>query len=514
MRRHFKRWWLLVAVTVLIALVTAGVTTAGEEVDLSRRVRLTGYLLGTAPHGMPEVMDELNKKLLRDINATMEIKYIGWGEMQSKYPLVLAAGVDIDWIYTANWAFYFQEAAKGAFYELTEEMLQKYMPRHYEDLDPVAYNEANVNGRLYMIPTATPDRKVGVVAIRGDLRKKYGVPEIKRFSDIEPYLAAVKENESGMTPMYLDSQYDIYQPLGALFVEQGDYYTDILFTTGAGSGLFWNLQEPRSKAYYLMEEPIHSGLKKAAAIMKSWYDQGYINRDVFANKVRSKESFIHGRSAIAIGNSIDIQATIASANQKGWEVELIPIVDAHGNYLADPHINNGVALAARTRNPERTLMALDLMLQEPSYNYLVYYGIEGKNYIIEDGMISLPKGVTADSNTYPPDAAGFWFTNKDQFLPLAEWCDLYIEHRNEVPNYLKSHPMAVFPVNTDNVKTEVSNCNQAFIQYFHPIYAGMIKDVDSAFETLDQRLKAAGVERLQEEFQKQMDEFYKAYYGN
>lgn len=513
MRRHLKRWWLLVVVLGTIVLVTVGATT-GAEADLSRKVKLTGYLLGSAPHGMPEVMDELNKKLLHDINATMDIKYIGWGEFQSKYPLVLAAGVDIDWIYTANWSFYFQEAAKGAFYEITEEMMQKYMPRHYKALDPVAYNEASVNGKLYMIPTATPDRKVGVIAIRADLRKKYGLPKIKRLVDIEPYLAAIKENESGMIPMYLDSQYDIYQPLGALFVEESDYYTDVLFTTGAGSGLLWNLQEPRSRVYYLMEEPILSGFKKAARTMKSWYDKGYINRDVFANKVRSKESFVHGRSGIAIGNSIDIQATIAAANEKGWEVELIPIVDSHGNYLADPHINNGVALAARTKNPERTLMALDLMLQEPSYNYLVYFGIEGKNYLIKDGSISLPKGVTADTNTYPPDAAGFWFTNKDQFLPLAEWCDMYIEHRNKVPSYLKSHPMAVFPVNTDKVKTEVANCNQAFIQYFHPIYAGMVKDVDSAFATLDQRLKAAGVERLKEEFQKQMNEFYQAYYGD
>ena len=104
----------------------------------------------------------------------MEINYIGWGDFQAKYPLVLAAGEDIDWIYTANWSFYFQEAAKGAFLELTDSMLKENMPLHSKVLSAAAWNQVKLsNGKIYMIPTPTPDRKVGSVAvIRGDLRKK------------------------------------------------------------------------------------------------------------------------------------------------------------------------------------------------------------------------------------------------------------------------------------------------------------------------------------------------------
>jgi putative aldouronate transport system substrate-binding protein len=98
--------------------------TGKGNIDISKRVNLTGYLIGSAPAGMPDVMAELNKKLIKDINATMEIYYISWTDLQSKYPLILATGEDVDWVFTAHWCSYSQEAAIGAFKEITVDALQ------------------------------------------------------------------------------------------------------------------------------------------------------------------------------------------------------------------------------------------------------------------------------------------------------------------------------------------------------------------------------------------------------
>lgn len=142
----------------------AGASAGGKE------TKLVGYLLGSAPAGMPDVMQALNARLKKDLNTTMEINYIGWGDMQAKYPLVLAAGEDIDWIFTANWSFYFVEAAKGAFLELTDSMLKENMPLHTKVLSKGAWDQVRLpDGKLYMIPTPTPDRKVPLAVIRGDL---------------------------------------------------------------------------------------------------------------------------------------------------------------------------------------------------------------------------------------------------------------------------------------------------------------------------------------------------------
>jgi len=501
---------MMLAVVLLLSAFT--LLGAETKADAKKTVNLKGYLLGAAPDGMPDVMTELNKKLKNDINATMEINYIGWGDFQSKYPLILASGQDFDWIYTANWAFYFQQAAKGAFMEITEEMLKKYMPRHYAALAKTAYQETKVNGKMYMITTSTPDRKIPVTLIRGDLRKKYNVPVIKKYSDLEAYFEAIKKNEPGMTPMYLDHSYDIGRPSGALQAQFGDYYFDILFATGSGSGIDFNLNDTSYKLTYYLEGADLAARKKAAEIMQRWYDKGYINRDVFANTVRSKDSFNLGKSAVGIGNSQDTQANIADAIAKGWEVEIIPELDMKNHYAADPHINNGIALAANTRNAEQVLMAMDLIMEEKSYNNLVYFGIEGKNYVIKDNKIALPEGLTADKNTYMPDAAGFWFTNKDQHLPSALWTEQYINLRKEIKDkgYLVPSIFLTMPVNTDTIKTELANLNQTIVQYMQPLQIGMARDIDAAFKTLDEKLKAAGVMKVKDELQKQVDVYIKS----
>ena len=125
-----------------------------------------------------------------------------------------------------------------------------------------------------------------------------------------------------MIPMNLESTYDVGQPFSYVSYANGPYFEDILFSTGSGTGLVWLLGDKTNKLHYILDEPVLSWQKRQPPTMKSWYDAGYINKDVFANKVRSKDSFVQGKSAVGFGNSIDIQSTIAGATANGWEVEL------------------------------------------------------------------------------------------------------------------------------------------------------------------------------------------------
>ena len=88
----------------LLALAAFGSSAAAAQAG--KEAKIIGYLLGSAPAGMDEVVAALNQKLKADVNATMEVNYVGWDGWRSKYPLLLAAGEDIDWIYTASWAMY------------------------------------------------------------------------------------------------------------------------------------------------------------------------------------------------------------------------------------------------------------------------------------------------------------------------------------------------------------------------------------------------------------------------
>jgi putative aldouronate transport system substrate-binding protein len=506
MRRTVRVLGLVLAIMAIAGFTAFGAgTKEGAAAAKLKEVKLYGYLLGAPPAGMPDVMTELNKKLKADLNATMEISYLNWADFQAKYPLVLAAGENIDWIYTANWCMYAQQAVRGAFAELTPAMLAKYMPRHYPLIPKQGWQQANVNGKIYMVPTSTPDRKVPIFLIRGDLRKKYGVPAVTKMSELEPYLAAVQKNEPGMIPINIESGYD----LGFVFSNyRNQSATPLFWVAGGAVPYIWNYEQlVNPKVTTELDGDYGVAFAKAAKFVKAWYDKGYINKNPFANKVRSKEAFEQGKSAVAFGNSQDSQGTIAKGQEQGYDVEIIPALSSTGTYIADPYINNGWALAATSKNAERTLAAMDLIMEEPSYDYLVYFGVEGKNYVVKNDKIDLPEGVTADKNSYPPDASGFWFTNKDIFKPMASWPPAYVALKGGLKKMLFVTPYAAFSFVPDNVKTELANVTQVWQQYAQPIQIGMVADVDKAIAELKDKLATANSQKVLDEIQKQMDAF-------
>jgi putative aldouronate transport system substrate-binding protein len=484
------------------ALLAAGATQAQET-------KLVGYLLGAPPAGMPDVVTAVNQKLKGDLGASVEINHIGWSELNSKYPLVLAAGEGVDWIYTADWCQYAPQAARGAFKELTLEQIQKFMPRHFAATPKQAWDQVKVNGKIFMIPTSTPDRKVPVMLVRADLIKKYGLKPITKVSELEAYLAAVKKNDPAMIPMNLDNGYDLAQPFGAIVNEFSPPNTPIQISSNAsGSPFYAQYEDPKRAVNTVLEEPYATAFKKAAGIMKGWYDKGYINKNPFANTVLSRDSFSQGKSAVAFANSQNVQETLAKAAQAGFEVSIVPMLSRTGTYPADPFTNNGVAVAASSKSVEKTLQFLDLIMEDPAYDYLVYFGVEGKNWVAtSDGRVGLPAGVTPEKNTYPPDAAGFWFTNKDIFKPLATWSPDYVALRGKVKGMLFNSTFTGFSLVADPIKTEVANLTAVWGQYANPLYVGAVPSVDAAFQTLAKQLKAAKLDKVHQEVKKQVTAF-------
>lgn len=374
------------------------VPASASDPAYKNEVKLTGYLIGEAPPGLPEVLRALNDKLKQDINATLELNYIAWDELASRYSLLLESGENIDFIFAADWSSYTAEASRGAFMPLSKELLRTYMPRHMALMPEEAWRASLVNGQSYMIPTAVQERKINLALFRKDVMAKAGLREITAFSEIEPYLAVIKNSYPGMIPLNLDSQFDLSTPYGYLLAEQTGWPgAPIDSGDPSAQGIVGDMDDHSGELWSMVEEPMLSIQKKAARTMKDWYDKGYVNRNPFANQVRSKQSFCYGKSGIAFGNTNDLAQVFTLCKEKGIEVYPFPMLYPSGTTSQSSWLNNGVAISANSRHPERALQALDLIMEEPSYAFLAYYGIEGRNYKIQsDGRIGLPEGVSAE----------------------------------------------------------------------------------------------------------------------
>jgi len=483
----------------------AGMSGQAKETD----VKLTGYLLGARPPAFPEVLDAINAKLKRDVGVTLDINHIGWSDLSSKYPQVLASSEDVDFVFTADWMFYVSEATKGAFLPLDVGMLQRQMPRHMAAMPAGTLDAAKVNGVLYMIPTSTSDQKVNVALLRQDVLKRAGLPEPKRLSELGPYFEAVKRQYPDMIPLNLDSQYDLPTPFQYLMNERVAF-PGAPFDSGDpnAEGVLADQEDPSSRIATMVEEPFLEAQKYAARIIKSWYDSGYVNKNPFANKTRSKNNFCEGKSGVAFGNSIDMASVITACMDRGIDVAILPMLSPTGHAGKASPLNNGVAIAAGSKHPELVMKALDLIMEDESYVNLAYFGIEGEHYIVtDDGKIGLPPGRRAADNPYMPDASGFWFVNKNYFKPLATWPDAYIDHRRKIDDYLIDSPYLGFSFNNSKVKTQVANIKNVSAQFAEPIFIGAVKDVDEALETLKAKLKAAGIDEVKTEVEQQAAAF-------
>jgi putative aldouronate transport system substrate-binding protein len=484
----------------LVVLAALAFQAAAQE-----PTKIVGYLLGSAPAGTDDVVDALNAKLKGDLGVKLELNYIGWNEVNSKYPLILAAGEGVDWVYAASWNNYSTQAVRGAFKELTLDMIQKYMPRHWKATPSEAWDQAKVGGKIFMIPSATPDRKIPLAVIRGDLRKKYGLPPIANVKDLEPYLAAVKKNDPGIIPINLGNGYDIGQPFFAIL----NNYVPSIYTALIGT-VYGNYEDKNHGTVNLLEEPYLSAYKRTAAQIQSWYKKGYINKAPFANTVLSKQSFAQGKSAVGFGNSQDIQEVLSKAAAEGFEPEIIPILSQSGHSPADSHTGNGAAIAAKSRNWEKTLQFLDLIMEDPAYDMLAYFGIKGKNYdLTPDGKLTLPAGLSPDQNSYPQDAAGFWFTNKDIFPPQAAWTAQYLDLKKRLKSMLVVNTFVDFTFVPDKVKSEIASISNIMSQYGDPILIGAVADIDKAVSTLAAKLKVAGQAKVLAEVKAQLAAYYK-----
>src|SRR5689334_11524197 len=113
------------------ATALAGCTAGGSDENSGDPTTITMLVLGDKPtNGRLE-------KMLDQANAKLDLFYVEWADWQTQYNLQLLSGDDnVDLITTAtDWLFAWENAEKGAFLPLSEDMLKENAPKTWEQVD-------------------------------------------------------------------------------------------------------------------------------------------------------------------------------------------------------------------------------------------------------------------------------------------------------------------------------------------------------------------------------------------
>ena len=467
--------------------------------DVSEPVELVMYYIGDKPEDEDMVLEKINEKLKEKINATLVLKNMSLSDYTTKYALTIAGGERIDLIYTSTWAFYQSEANKGAFAEVTDQVLNDYMPMTKEKQAPASFGQAQIGGKVYFIPNNMANVTANAVLIRGDLREKYGLEKPGSIEDLEKYYEAVANDpESGVQFPYAASQNNTEGKYALLYAGN-----DFVKIEGALVNFFTYKYKENLSADDLVWIYGTDEYLQFAKQMKDWADKGFWSKSAIANATDTKEAFINGTSASYVWN-VGTAGAAASEVMKAhpeWKPEIYDITpDANRFYAA--YTGDGAAVLANSKHQDRAFMALDLLKFDQDIYYLVRHGIEGVHYEKAGDGFWKP---AADLEKYPYGNGFSWaFKNseydlvrEDQFADQTEigkaWNAKAVEG-----------PTAAFSFDDSNVKNELANLQNVYTQYVPLLDLGLVDDVEATLAEFQKQAKAAGLDKIMEEAKTQM----------
>jgi putative aldouronate transport system substrate-binding protein len=468
-------------------------------VDTSKHVDLTMYLIGDRTPDFDEVYGKINEILEKKLNCSLNVEFLSWGEHETKYSLLFSSQEDFDLIFTASsWCHYEQTVALGGFAPLSEEFIQTYAPDIWKVVPEMAWDQAKIDGQIYMVPNYSNEFGQDVMAVRGDLMKKYGFDDISSWDELTAFYKACAAD-------------GIYASLGAPWYQY--FQAKGLSTTGGapkgGELVLYDAQNPEDLEFTYIAE--WDGFRDYCIQMKELADAGCWSSDVLNSSDERQTGLLTGRTAGMIWNlgSCNTYAKQANEENPDWNVTIVDPVASLPKKV-NSYINNGVAINVNSQNKERAMMVLNEFYTNPEVYDLAMLGIEGKHWeAVGDDQYKI-----IDESGYGVANNCNWGWNNadiqrteyiENRTALDDKCD---ELKTAFNNNIKpEHVYDGFNFDSTNVSTQFAAVEAALGNYYQPLVNGLVDDVDQSIKEMKAALESAGIQDVLDEMNRQATEY-------
>ena len=509
---------LMVSISFLIISFIGGKIGTHRENDLNSikrensmnskldYVELNVYMIGDRPPHTDHIYEEINQMLRQKINTTIVPKYLSWSEHVKKYPVILAGGDDVDLITAAVWTKYFEYARKGGFLEITDEMLDKYMPLTMQRMPKNKINGGVIpeTGKRYMIPANYTSYYSHCYVVRQDFMEKYNIRSIHNMDDLGLYLEAVKQNEPDIIPFSGSGKWNQIMSYG--YRAEVEVKANL---TGAAPSTAAFVSMKRGPYELLTHEEIKALRIPYYQKMREWYKKGYWNANAPFVTLDTNQEFMNGNSALTITSEANINMIISYVNQNHptWKVGVYPVYPDGSAVISKPDYQNGMAVPVRSENPERALMVLDLLKNDRKINMTSMYGIEGEYFeITESNAIKLigSKKRLEGFSLNQTGASGWRDSEFDLPAYGRNKALLQFFQKNAIDCTIKNF---IFdPTNVQDIHEELTEVTE---EKLNMLSWGLVPmgEIERTFDEVYQERVKAGIEAYKSEINRQLNEY-------
>lgn len=479
-----KKYIKIISAGMAALMVTGALSACAPKDDIPT---ITWYMPKPIDNMSSQQMveDEVNKIFEKEVGARLKLVLIDEASYAEKMNVVINSGEEFDIMFSAPWntsTSYGTNAPKGNFMDLTE-LVDKYGQDIKAKADPRAWDYVTYDGKVQIIPSQMKlYTEIGWV-FKKDLVEKYNFDykSVQTLKDLEPYLETLKENEPGITPVL-----DIVSP------NWGE--SDI---SAMGGGCLVMFDEEKEKFFYLLDDERNLEDYKTR---HEWYEKGYFPKDALTlNAAEAKKT---GKYAVMRDTgSVTEDGSKSSANYG------FPCVDQLINSNAAVSANEfrtGQAISRTSKHPEEAMKILDLVWKDPYISNTLAYGIEDVDYVYESG-----KGT--DSPTVIPKEGGdrTWTLWHNYVGPLFDqWNSSWnsteaLQKMQEGNKNITVSKMADVQFDTQPITTELAALSEIWQASEKVLQYGAMTDFDAYVKELDEKCKAAGIDTVIDELNKQ-----------
>lgn len=472
-------------------------------------VVLEWYVLeGSAPSNQM-VWDAINEYMVEKINVKINFHYINGDEYTAKMQPMLMSGQKLDIVNVNGQLPYVEWVKKGAFMPMDD--LLQYAPETAALVGEDFFNAMKIDGKVYAIPSVKDSVQILSARFNKTLNEDLGLTiptEINGYFDMVDYLYEAKAardakypeiSEQGIpiTRCYADfNKWLQYEEINGLLGTNVAGIPAIAAAAADGSEVFsiYQTEEYAKMCRTIMQMRLDGILYDGDVWM---FDQDrFFNVNYVLNDI--------GSGWIEAGQYADDPV------QKRWETAFVPFKD---NVAMTSYLHQAAnAISVTSEHPVEAMKALELINTDAFIATALRFGLEGIHYTVnEDGTL-----FTDDPSllNYNNDNNFYWYGA--QFgaivkckVPASKGTAQFMEKLAAANAKAKAGNMG-FIFDPTPVQNEIAACSAKIGEYNINLKFGKLasmEEVDASLAAFSAALNEAGIQKVVEECQRQLDAF-------
>lgn len=437
---------------------------------------------------MQAVADYINTEILPDLlpNTTVSFEFIPASEYVEKIKLKAASGEKMDLVLSMISQKFEDLVSMGAFVPWDEYL--EYMPNTMELIPESWWDGVTLDGEIYGIPNYQITARSFAICIDEQMAKKYNIniDDINNLDDFEEkYLKVLKANGEY-------AKGTITQAV-KMWTNKAAEFFDLCDTEQISGLLVVDKNDPTKVLNMFEAEGVVESLKRD----RKWVEEGWVNPDAL----------------VGLDEKSVMEMNLLGSRLESWQ----PNWDAHlknqfnrdflVKRVGTPLVTTSSVRSTMTsigytsENPYRAAKLFDLINSNEELFNAICYGIEGKHYEWnDDGTVKILQDSGYNISTW-----AYQYGNTMQAYRLEGKAADYNKQVDELNRSAAVGTIFGFSYSNAAVTTEWASVNAIISNYKDGFNGARYEDVQAELDKMNAELYAAGLQKIIDDCQAQLD---------